>query len=164
MPIPAPGNVDNASQVTLLAVKAKTDYLDFWRWDAQTNQPAYLAIAGTWANNFDAAQRLGTKLANIATGAINDEISVTFHAFSVTARTLFIRGQTDVSAGISTIYVDGVAQGTLDWYDAGGANNVIQSLAITPARIGQNNMRIRIATKNAAATLYRFLVTEMWMI
>lgn len=87
--------------------------------------------------------------------AINDERSNSF-VLAAGSYTFRLRSLRTTSAGIATVYVDGVSQGTIDFYN-GSADSYAGTLAITVVGDGYHKLNIKMATKNGSSggyTLY----------
>jgi len=84
--------------------------------------------------------------------AINDERSNSFFLRAGTY-TFRLRGLTTSTAGIATIYIDGVSQGTIDMYAAAAASGA-GTLAITVTTDGYHTLNIKMASKNASSSNY----------
>lgn len=132
-----------------------------WYWTAIISD-SYEAVTGTWSWSDNINQHLGGVIINDAK-ALNDEIAMPLFAHSTDARTLNIRGITHSDSGITTIYIDGNSQGTLDWYSAGVSYNVIKTISITPARVGLNVIGIKLTGKDGSSSAYGTRLSEMWL-
>jgi hypothetical protein len=132
-----------------------------WAWNCLVSD-SYRAITGSWALTAAAGQYLGVYL-GASSPALNDEISLIIRANSTNARTINIRGITDVYDGIVTVTVDGTDLGTIDWYSLNIVYNVVKTIAWTPVRIGPHAMRLKVTSKNAGSAGYRFYISEMWL-
>ncbi len=76
--------------------------------------------------------------------------------------TLYILGQTNPDAGIQDIYLDGVlAASTIDWYSAGGVQNVIKSAAVTITGTGYHVLKSVVNGKTGSD--YRLYLTKLWL-
>ena len=87
-----------------------------------------------------------------AAAAINDERSNSFFLRAGTY-TFRLRGLTTNAAGIATIYIDGVSQGTIDMYAAAAASGA-GTLSITVVGDGYHKLNIKMASKNGSSSNY----------
>jgi hypothetical protein len=67
---------------------------------------------------------------------------------------LSILGVTQTKMGITTVYVDSVSQGTIDWYSAALTQNVLKTISVSVLVGGNHEIEFKAATKNSSATQY----------
>lgn len=84
--------------------------------------------------------------------AINDERSNSFFLRAGTY-TFRLRGLTTNAAGIATVYVDGVSQGTIDMYAVSAASGV-GTLSIAVLTDGYHTLNLKMASKNGSSSNY----------
>lgn len=77
--------------------------------------------------------------------------------------TLSMFGEKNNDRGISTIYIDDVSQGTLDWYNSTPQLNIYQTLACTVIGDGRHVLKVIMATKHASSTNYYLIVPMMFL-
>lgn len=94
--------------------------------------------------------------------ALGDE---TFAQFNLSAGdyTLFALGISSTNRGILTVVLDGIVQGTIDWYSAIQAANVVETLPITVLDDGTHSLLFRTVSKNASSTDYYMPLTKLWI-
>ena len=116
---------------------------------------------GTWTITITASQVLNFYLAN--GGTQNDQINYTFDSTSSGTFTLSILGSTTSNSGISTVYIDGVSQGTLDWYSGSSVYNVVKTLSITLTTSGLHTLSFKMATQNGSSNGYYLPISAWWL-
>lgn len=94
--------------------------------------------------------------------AINDQWSQQF-TLNAGSYSLNVLGYTAPNRGIITWYIDGVSQGTMDWYADPGLNNSIKTLVVTVTTSGTHTLRAIIATKNVSSTDYYCTIVQYWL-
>lgn len=94
--------------------------------------------------------------------AINDETTVKFN-LAPGSYTLFILGATNASYGTTTVSIDGISQGTIDWYSASITFNVIKTIGITINSNAIHSLNLKVATKNASSSGYSQIFTKIWI-
>lgn len=94
--------------------------------------------------------------------AINDQWSQTFTMAAGTFALSAI-GLTAPNRGIISWYVDGVLQGTMDYYANPGLTNSIKTISVTILTAGTHTIRAILATKNAASTDYFCTLQQFWI-
>lgn len=147
---------------TITAQIAAMSQSESWSWNCLTLTDTYEVISGTWTTPNDNTQYLGKVLYN-SSSASSDEIAIPFFVFSTDAITLNLRGVTGLDGGITTVYVDGASQGTIDMYSGSAVRNAIKTLSITPARVGLNILRLKITGKNPSSADYILKLSELWL-
>lgn len=94
------------------------------------------------------------------TGVINDAWEEDFY-MGAGSYTLSMFGETFTNRGISSIYIDEVLQGTIDWYSGVGVANLYKTLAVVVVGDGYHVLKVLMATKNASATSYALNVPAL---
>ena len=92
--------------------------------------------------------------------AINDEWKQRFW-LRAGSYTLYLFGYTDTPNGIVTLSIDGVSQGTQDWYSNPRVYNVVQSTAITVIGDGEHILNGKVAAKNGASGGFFLTLVKM---
>lgn len=123
------------------------------------------AVQGTWAIGRDTNQTfINAYLSNAATQAQNDEVTWPLVLSAGTWRLDidYVKGSV---CGIATFRIDGTSIGTVDGYDASAAlyNQSASITGISVASSGKKTFGILMATKNASASNYRFLLTAAFL-
>lgn len=96
------------------------------------------------------------------TAALNDETTIRFN-LEPGNYTLHVLGITNSAYAISTVSIDGVTQGTIDWYTASVVYNVIKTLAVTVSSSGVHSLNFKAASKNAASSNFNQIFTKVWI-
>lgn len=94
--------------------------------------------------------------------AVNDEVSIKFN-LSPGSYMLFMLGITNNSYGISTVNIDGVVQGTVDWYSIAQTLNSLKTLPINISGIQTHTLSFKAATRNGLATNFGLALTKVWI-
>lgn len=96
------------------------------------------------------------------TPAVDDEFTNSFSVASGTY-TLSQLGVSGTNRGIITWFIDGVSQGTTDWYNATLVEGVVKTLSVTVVGDGYHKISGKLATKNASSTDYFAVLTKFWL-
>lgn len=116
---------------------------------------------GTWLIGINASQFMNGWITN-TTHALNDEIVYKF-SHKAGSFVLWVLGRVGDWAGISTVTLDGVIQGTIDWYAAAAVFNTLKSLAITIVADGEHTLSFKMTGKNPASSDYYLQMTLIWL-
>ena len=162
-------NVDNPSIQVTQILSDSVPFLGanipriggFFSWDVITNIPVFTNVSN-FAISADATQPLKKSVNNNPGYALNDECYFPIYVLDTGSKTLNFLGETHLNAGISTIKVDGVSKGTIDWY-AADAVNVVKSVSIGALTAGIHEMTIKMASKNALSTAYGMWFSGWWI-
>lgn len=95
-------------------------------------------------------------------GALNDQWSQTF-SLSAGSFALSAIGLTATNRGIITWELDGVVQGTMDYYANPGLVNTIKTIALTVLTSGVHTLRGKMISKNALSTDYYCTLQTFWV-
>jgi len=87
------------------------------------------------------------------TGAINDKLTFNV-ALKAGGYALVVHGNKNSSRGIQAVKLDGVTQGTFDWYNATLQLNQTQNTVISIADDGLYELTSEMNSKNASSTGY----------
>lgn len=109
-------------------------------------------IQGTWVIVTYGSIIFNTAFYN-SSNAVNDEIQYKLY-HKAGAYTIEIAGITDVDKGISTVSIDGVSQGTIDWYAASIVYNVLKTLPVVFTTSGTHTINLKITSKNTGSSGY----------
>jgi len=137
------------------------------RWPATAHSVFKLALAyqsiiqGIWSNTYDVNQYPLCGWVRNVSDAQNDEISYTFYS-KAGRYTLVVLGLSYTDEAISTIIIDGVIQGTIDWYNPVIIYNSILTLPVTIATDGVHTINFRAATRNVAVIHWFLSLTAFW--
>jgi hypothetical protein len=94
--------------------------------------------------------------------ALNDQWSQTF-ALTAGSYALFAIGLTSTNRGIITWELDGVVQGTMDYFANPGLTNTIKTIPITVLTSGVHTIRGKLISKNAASTDFFCTIQAFWI-
>lgn len=92
---------------------------------------------------------------------INDSFTQSF-TLAAGAYTLFVMGTSFTGRGIVQWRIDGVLQGSQDWYSAGVTPKVL-STAITVIGDGVHTVSGTVASKNGASTGFDMTLQKYWI-
>lgn len=97
-----------------------------------------------------------------ASGLQNDSF---YQDFIITAGTytLSVLGQQNTNTGVQTWYIDGVSQGTMDWYRASALNTVLTLSVTIPSSPTTHRISSVVTTKNGSATAFNIFITKWWI-
>jgi hypothetical protein len=93
--------------------------------------------------------------------ALNDSMDNGFTCAPGTY-TLTILGTTSSSYGITTVYIDGVSIGTIDWYSAGVTRNVLKTIGSVVLTAGYHKITFTVTSKNGSSSGYNWTWTVAW--
>jgi hypothetical protein len=111
--------------------------------------------------NFDALQMYGyTRYINAAATAIGQIYFASVY-LEAGSYTLYVLGATNAPCGISSVYLDGVLQNTIDWYSAGVVRNVTKSISVTVPTSGYHLVEFAMLSRHASATAYQLPLTKI---
>ena len=167
MPVLSPGTYDQAQQSTVLAIKAKTDFVNNRYVYHQLLPRRGRAVQGTWLYGVDAgATEWLTDLKLDAagywynqTGAINDEYA--YPLFLPAGNySLEIHHVKSTDQGILTARFGAMLLGTIDTYAGALTYNNINTISFTVAADTANALRLVAESKNGASTAYRLLIQK----
>lgn len=117
-------------------------------------------IQGTWTKLIKNAQLYNFVVYN-STGAINDEISFALYA-AIGVKTLEVLANTYSDGGIVTVFIDGVAQGTFDRYEAlPGTDNKTFEMSVNFLTTGEHTINFKVTGKNPLSTNYHWSTTRL---
>lgn len=123
---------------------------------------AYNAIiAGVWSYVLNASQFLNGYFYN-SSQALNDEIEYKF-SHKQGPFNLMLLCVTDAWGGITTVYLDGVAQGTFDLYTGVTVWNVRVVVPITILRDGEHTLRLRLTGQTPPSAAWRLNLSSLWI-
>jgi len=124
---------------------------------------AYNAIIqGTWAHELTTDQFMNGIFDNRGAAALNDEINYKFSCKAGTF-TLCVLTLRYISRGIATISVDGVSQGTIDFYASDYEPNIVLTLSVTLTTDGEHTLSFKVTGKNASSTNYYIPISSWWL-
>lgn len=116
-------------------------------------------IQGTWVQTYTPAQIFSFVFKNNP-AAINDEIE--YEIFAETGiKTFELVCMVHTTAGILTIFIDDISQGTIDTYSATPTYSSFLTLSVTILHTGMHSLRIKVTDKNASSTDYVCLLTSL---
>lgn len=125
----------------------------------------FAALVGTWAENSNTVYQIGTVLTNAGGAGQDNEIAIPFYLDqgAPNTRVLHLLGQKDEAYGISTVSVNDVSQGTIDWYmPSPGDTNVFVTMTVANLRIGVNSLKFKMTSKNVASIGFRLALQCLW--
>lgn len=112
-----------------------------------------IAVSGAALAWADVAGQACGGIFRQTTGAINDKLTFNV-ALKAGGYALVVHGNKNSSRGIQTVKLDGVAQGTFDWYNATLQLNQTQNTVISIADDGLYELTSEMNSKNAASSGY----------
>jgi hypothetical protein len=131
-------------------------------WQNQSLKENGVAFTYTYATSFASFPLYGYQyLQNPA--AINDQWSQTF-TFSAGTYTLSSVGFNAPNRGIITWELDGVVQGTMDYYATPGGVNTTKSIGITVLTGGTHTIRGKMLTKKGSSSDYFCSIQQFWIV
>ena len=130
-------------------------------WQIESTKEVGAAFALQMATTFTSIPIYGYQYFQNAP-AINDQWSQTF-SMAAGSYALSAIGLTATNRGIISWYVDGVLQGTMDYYANPGLTNTIKSISVTILTTGTHTIRGILASKNASSTDYFCTIQQFWL-
>ena len=118
-------------------------------------------VSGTWGTAPNTNQILNLQFDN-SLGNLNDEIEYKFFSKRGTF-ILSILTITKPNGGIATVYIDGIAQGTIDFYADVTNYNTIVTLEISIPSDGDHTLNFKVTGKNASSTGYVITISAFWL-
>jgi len=112
-----------------------------------------IAVSGAGLAWADVAGQAYGGIFRQTTGAINDKLTFNV-ALKAGSYALVVHGNKNSSRGIQTVKLDGVTQGTFDWYNATLQLNQTQNTVIAISDDGLYELTSEINSKNASSSGY----------
>jgi hypothetical protein len=92
---------------------------------------------------------------------INDSMDNGFVCLAGTY-TLNVIGATNTSHGITTVYIDGVSIGTIDWYSGSPVRNATKTISSVVLTNGYHKITFTVTSKNVSSSAYNWVWTAAW--